>query len=381
MLNFSNVPYFDDHTHAVDIATKTISPLDFVKVMKHGHKSASPMFGMTADESLKFLCTHMGVAEVMINRMAQYFGCEADIDTVIAARNKLCAEIGPKAYAYRLYKDAKIIGTTVDLPWALHEEKEACFGCPAYRLYQMDPMIEKLQAESASYDELLDKFTATFTKAIDDGYCGFKAHIGETYSFAIRNVSDEEARAAFNDLEQYENCRTVYYALFAKGLKLCMEKGSIIHVHTGCTGGAKFGLIEKTNPQLMIPFLNTPEYIHSPLVLLHCNYPNVRAAAEMAHTFPNVWVDLAWVLPWAALEMPELLKTVIGIAPHNKIMLGTGQHMLPEIAWVSAFIARKSLEKVLTEEVEIGFLSEPQAQEIAELLMYKNALNLYHYHI
>lgn len=377
MLNFSDIPYFDDHTHAIDVEHAEISKVDFVKCFMHGYKVASPMGEMDAEQALEYHCSHLGIAQVLIKYLADYYGCEATLDAVVAKRNQLRAEKGPQEYAWELYRDANVVGTTIDLPWPLHDEKEKIFACDTYRLYQHDPMVERLQAECATYDELLEKYEQIAYQAIEDGYIGFKCHVGEKYSFDLRKVSLEEAREAYQNLADYENSRTVYYALFARLLKICMEKNSVVHVHAGCTGSAKHGLIERCNPQLMIPFLNDPEYQMSPIVLLHCNYPNVRAAAELAHSYPNVWVDFAWVLPWAALELPELIKTVLGITPHTKIMMGTGQHLLPEITWLSAKLARKSLEIALSDVVENGFITEAQARETAELLLYRNAYNLY----
>ena len=65
------------------------------------------------------------------------------------------------------------------------------------------------------------------------------------------------------------------------------------------------------------------------------------------------------------------------MAPHSKIMLGTGQHDHAEMSWLAARIAKSSLANVMENQVKRGLLSEKQAIETAEMLLYKNALRLY----
>ena len=67
----------------------------------------------------------------------------------------------------------------------------------------------------------------------------------------------------------------------------------------------------------------------------------------------------------------------MGVAPHSKITFGSGQHGIPEIAWMAAKIAKSSLAEILQEYVESGLLSVDQAQETAEMLLSGNAKRLY----
>lgn len=97
----------------------------------------------------------------------------------------------------------------------------------------------------------------------------------------------------------------------------------------------------------------------------------------MTHAFPNVYMDLSWVLPWTALGFDRSLSEALEIAVHDKLMLGTAQHNYPEMSWLAARLARQSLHRVLKDYVHKGLMSEAQAQATAEDVLYRNAQRLY----
>ena len=88
-------------------------------------------------------------------------------------------------------------------------------------------------------------------------------------------------------------------------------------------------------------------------------------------------MDLGWSLPWLSLNIENILEEVISVAPHSKIMLGSGQHDHAEIVWAASKIIKKALANVLEKKVKAGYLSKEQAIETAEQILYKNALRLY----
>ena len=97
----------------------------------------------------------------------------------------------------------------------------------------------------------------------------------------------------------------------------------------------------------------------------------------MTHAFPNVYMDLSWVLPWTALGFGRNLSEVLEIGMHDKLMLGTGQHNYPEMSWLAAKLARQSLQRVLEEYIAKNLMDEAQAQVTAEDVLYCNAQRLY----
>jgi len=377
MLDFSSIPMYENHTHGLDDKAQ-YQPMEIWPFYLHGIKEGVPYRGMTAEETVLSNSVNLGLTRSVICMISKYLGCDATPEAVLEARNKLVAEIGTREYSHRLYRDANIIGTTVDMPWPLGDDREKEFGCPAYRLFRVEPLFDELLKTCASYEEMRARFEASINEAIDAGYIGFKAHPGERYSFAVRHVTPEEAEAAFGARETPEGEKTLYYALFARLLKICERRDSIVHVHTGNSGSPlNDQYLDRCNPMLMIPFLNDPQYRCVPIALLHGDYPDIRVAAEMSHMYPNVCLDLSWPLPWVGLEFKQILRSALAIAPHSKILLGSGQNHIPEFSWAAAKIARKALEGVMNEYVQDGLLTEEQARESAEMLLYRNAQRLY----
>ena len=131
------------------------------------------------------------------------------------------------------------------------------------------------------------------------------------------------------------------------------------------------------DPLCFIPLLNDVRFVNSHLVFLHVGMPFVRSASVMAQTYPNVWIDFAQVLPWEVINFPNIMEEAMSFASHGKITFGTGAHGHPELNWMSAKIAKKSLEVVLERAVTRDFMSKSQAEKTAEMMLYGNLKRLY----
>ena len=127
----------------------------------------------------------------------------------------------------------------------------------------------------------------------------------------------------------------------------------------------------------MAPYLKKHKFYATKIVFLHESFPFTRNAAIMAYNFPNVYLDLSQTLPWQSLLFPRCLEDALSITPHDKIVLGTGQHWYAEMAWIASYIAKRSMERVMTTFVEDGLLSEAQAKRSARLVLGENGMKLY----
>ena len=194
----------------------------------------------------------------------------------------------------------------------------------------------------------------------------------------MRVVTDEEAANCYEEAKKGSGnaFEDVYLAVFQHVLILTQELNFPVHIHTGCTGNPN-DLQTVTDPFAIAPLMRDHRFYRAHIVFLHGNPPDFRHDAWVTHSYPNVWMDLGWTLPWLSLNMEQILDEVIGMAPASKIMLGSGQHNHAEMVWVAAKSAKIALGRVLTRKVESGLLSEDQAREIGEMILYKNAKALY----
>ena len=248
-----------------------------------------------------------------------------------------------------------------------------------FRLFRYEDVFFSLLKTATSFQELLDKQLDSVRQAAVDGFAGLKGHIAEKCGFAVREVSDPEAQQAFIKAQAGDKAAitTVYYAMFGHLLELCGELDIPVHLHTGTTGLKTRTDVYSLDPILMAPFLKNPRYYKAKIVLLHGSFPYTRNAAWMAYNFPNVYLDLSQTQLWQGFLTSSILADAMSCAPHDKIMLGTGQHWYCEMVWLAAKIAKKSLAHILGEMVEQNLISRAQAEKSARMILSENAMRLY----
>lgn len=387
MFSFSHLPFFDNHTHNIRVTNHTLEPLDLVLPFIHGYGDIPDEQGHRKEGSNgKQYCSaqyaehvrNTGVAKTLINYLSQKFCCEPTLEAVVKKRNER-SSTDMYAYAKELYTEENILAEMVDsgAPWG--DSSMDCFPTRILRLFQMDPRFELLLKAEDSFPSLKAAYDKAVREALAEGFAGIKCHIFERLIQHPHQVDDAQADALFaaakaGDAHAVEE---VYLAIFAHTLLMSQELNFPVHIHTGCTGNPGNGLIFHCDPIYIVPLLQDDRYYRSNIVFLHGNYPDIKHAALLTHSFPNVWMDLSWTAPWTSLNFAQSIEEALGIAPHDKLMFGTGQHHQPEMAWMASKICKSSLEFVMRNAVEKNLLSIPQAQETAEQLLYKNAQRLY----
>ena len=380
--DYSAIPYFDNHTHELDYDRTGYTPEELSISFLHGFRDMPAAAGNGEDwisagqaQDLR----NLGVVKTMVCMMAKRFGCAPNLDAVTEYRNSLTLS-GQEEYAKVLYREAGIIGCMIDSGFPMGDLRTR-FPCRTFRLFRMDPVLTELKRQCQSYAELKKTFLDRVCEAVGEGYAGIKCHIGEIHTLQVRYVTEYEAEKAYASaiLGDPKASELVYFAIFCEMMKLCGEKDIPIHIHTGCTGGSGNGRIGELNPLLMAEFLNDREFQKTKIVFLHGSYPDIRNAALMTHMFPNIWMDLSWVSPWTSMDYENILQAVLGVAVHSRVLLGTGQHGIPEMSWMAAHLARRSLEHIMEGLSAQGIISEEQAYDTAEQLLVSNARRLYHF--
>lgn len=376
MLDFTHVPFFDNHTHRIEVGNKAIKPIDLGNAFVHGRSPVKPM-DERAQQEREYNIMNMGVVKVMVNLMAQRFGCEATPEAVIEQRNIRTLKDG-YGYAKELYEEACVVGEMIDDGAPFGDPELLCFPTKIYRLFQMDPFVRQLLKECNSFAEMKAAFDKGLRERLAEGFIGVKSHLLELRGQPIIPIEDSQAedcyaQAQAGDRKAFED---VYLAIFEHVLILTQELDFSVHVHTGCTGNPN-DLQTSTDPYVMAPLMRDDRYADAHIVLLHCNPPDFGHAAWLTHSYPNVWVDIGWSLPWLALNIDHILEEILSVAPHSKVMIGSGQHNHAEMVWASSKIVKAALARVLGNKVQAGLISEGQAQEIGEQFLYKNAARLY----
>jgi predicted TIM-barrel fold metal-dependent hydrolase len=393
MFDFSQLPFFDNHTHLLNVTNREINLKEYMGPLNHGYVDTIPSNGAfspnghagnnspqwISDEMVKQATCNMAIAKTWVHYLSQFFGCEETPEAVLAERNRRSMQ-DMVAYTKSLYEDQHIIAEVVDAPHPMGDPAMNCFPCDVYRLFQTDPLVYKLIGECESYDELLGKFDAAVRHAIvDEHFVGVKCHVLEVNACPPHHVSAAEAEALFRKAKigNPEAKETVYMASFCHMMLMTQELDFPVHLHTGLTGKMSYVDTRNCDPLCFTNLLSDNRYVNSHLVFLHVGYPFVRSASVMAQSYPFVWIDFAQVLPWQVINFPSILEDAMSFASHGKMSFGTGAHGHPELNWLGAKIAKKSLEVVLQNAVERDFMSKKQAEKTAEDLLFRNIQKLY----
>lgn len=378
-MDFKDYPFFDNHTHLLNMKKTHITSADMAINFLHGFRDEVDETGVPIPSSeLVYHMSNMGVVKTLVNYMSKYLNCEPTLDAVIAARNEATQEQYDH-YINALYEDEHILAEVLDSELPANDSKLSCIPVPLIRLFRYEDVYFTLLRTETSFGELWNKLEESIRKAVAEGFRGLKGHVGEKFTMAVRNISPEQAEAAFSQAKNGEKkaAEDVYFAMFAKLLILCQELDITLHLHSGCTGLKSNPDVPQLDPLLMVPFLKQQRFMKTKIVFLHQSFPYTRNAALMAFSFPNVYLDLSWTLPWNSICYNRCLEDALNIAPHTKILLGTGQHHYPEMVWMSSKIAKQALKEVLEHAVEAGTLSENQATQTAKQVLFENGKRLY----
>jgi predicted TIM-barrel fold metal-dependent hydrolase len=113
------------------------------------------------------------------------------------------------------------------------------------------------------------------------------------------------------------------------------------------------------------------------LVLLHAGWPFFRELTHLTAIYPNVWMDLSLAVPFATVGIPAMIREILGMAPFHKVLFATDAFTMPEIYWIAARWGRWGLSQALTEFIQQGFLTEKEAMQAAQDILWDNAQRLY----
>jgi predicted TIM-barrel fold metal-dependent hydrolase len=321
----------------------------------------------------------MGAVQTMVCQLSRVLGCPDELESVARERNRRTSE-SFASYAKLLYEHAGIVGSVLDTGLPKNDPRLALIPGKVMRLFQMDPLIDKLLEQSDSYPEFLREYKTRLDGAIRrDGFIGVKSHLAEKVGFGVEAVSDVEAKAIFPSAKanNFEAYKKLYAAIFTTTLLQCQELGVPVHLHSGLTGGLWNGPISDADPFLLVPLIRQPQFLQTRIVLLHAGYPWMQHAAELAHALPHVWVDMSWTTPWVSLRLVECYKDVIGIAPLSKVIVGSGGHDTPEIPWLAAKTAKIALAEALSDAIRLGLMTLQQAEKVGRMILHDNAARLY----
>jgi uncharacterized protein len=288
-----------------------------------------------------------------------------------------------RAHARRLWEHAGLRAMVVDdgypLPRVDPRRMAEEAGIQVHRVVRIEPVIEAVREQAATYAELEDGLTSRIEEACADDAIAIKSVIAYRTGLDVLEWPRPEVDAAYRKWadagfpESRELAKPVRDALLHRTAEIARRAGRPLHIH--CGGGDPSVVIAYARPKDLFPFLD--RHRDQPIVLIHSGWPWLEEGAYVASILPRVYLDTSINTAWASLIMDQKLEAILGIAPTAKVMFGSDESTEPELAWISAVMAREALERVLSAAVQRRWMTVQDGVRVGRGVLAANCERLH----
>ncbi|UCD49952.1 MAG: amidohydrolase family protein [Phycisphaerales bacterium] len=112
-------------------------------------------------------------------------------------------------------------------------------------------------------------------------------------------------------------------------------------------------------------------------VFMHICYPYYEELISVAKHYTNAYIDMCWSWIINPVAAQDFLKKYLVTAPANKVLTFGGDYIPVEPVLGHAAVTRRGIALALTELAEEGWLSLPDALELADAIMHNNARQIF----
>lgn len=380
MLDLEALPVIDGHCHPFEEKHRQLTV-----------RRLAGLLSMAPSERGGELAVWNFPVALMVGNLAALLGCPNEPEAVVEARNARAAELG--TYVKDLFADANIRCLLFDrgfprargpgvllpddtLPVAL---REICRAEALFAGYEegKDALIFP-GAPNLDFAVFLQRFESEIVSGVEGGRAvAIKTVMAYYTGLAVRPVPYDDAKRAYDaclagDRSREKEVRDYLFVLLAETAARLQVP---LQVHTGHTGVRRPW--PEANPILLQGVLADERCKKTTFVLLHAGYPFATEAGYLAAIFPNVYVDVSMMVPFASVGIEHRLVELMGIAPFEKVVYGSDGFGIPEINWLAAKLAKKALGTVLGRAVEQRVLGSDAAYRIADRIFWRSAEGLY----
>ncbi|MBO8162166.1 MAG: amidohydrolase family protein [Brevibacillus sp.] len=377
-VSLQDVQVVDVHCHPYVANEEPYRPEEFVRKLS---LAVIPFLPAPSSHSGRkpFPGTNMWM-QILINRLARYFGCDPTVEEVVRQRNERAEDF--RQYTRALFQDARISGLVVDFgyPVPMLDKKAYADLCGAriWEVYRIEPVMVRLRTETASFGEFLERFRADLRAALKrEEVIGLKSIIA--YRSGLQIGEKDEAAASeqwplFQANERAEVKAIRDYCLHV-ALEECTEADKAMHIHTGIGDGDV--VLPKASPGFLLSLLRDKKYVETKVHLVHGGYPWIEEAAFIVSVLPRVYLDVSLQNPFAGHGVRRILSQVFEFAPFDKVMYGSDAFTVPEMNWLGVHLFKECFERLLNEWVAADYMDAETARCIGEMVLYGNFQRVY----
>ena len=311
---------------------------------------------------------------------------KANIGTMLANRVAMGTGVQPPRFRWVPYVDA--------LLFPLDNSGLAAATPDRAQFFPLEDKLRAKYLQQANLKTLPPTLDLYLSKLIDvilaqqksQGAIAEKFEIAYLRSFGFEDVTRTEAARIYATLlhtphpeeTQYKRLQDFLFRYIAQE---CGRLNLPVHIHTTSGGGGYFS-IAGDNPLLLEPLFNDPRLRHTNFVLLHGGWPFVHEIGALLQK-PNVYLDLSQQsLMISPHTMSTWLREWLELYP-EKILYGTDAYPYSssmgweEAAYIANRNIRTSLGMALTGMMQDKQINEPQAENLARMVLRENAQSLY----
>lgn len=390
MVEVQHLPVIDIHHHPF-LNRGAITAEDFVNWTAFGGGSEQFMaeagIGFTDEVRAELQRTKRDTVYFrrMIRDLAGFFNVAPELDAVIAQRNQAVTDAGYREYVRALYAAAGLTTLVVDfgipLPQLDVDEVKSELPVEVVPIFRIEPLIADLLKTDIGWPEFQRRYDDTLADALtNQGYYGLKSIIAYRTGLEVSPLSrtPDQGLQALDAIRRGlggNSMKKLRDHLLCRALELSIEHDRPMQIHTGM-GDFEVNL-PLCRPAYLMDLLRFPTFRACRVILVHTGYPYQREAAYMANVLPRVYCDVSEGIPFAGHAARAIFSEVLEMAPISKVVYGSDGFTVPEIAFASALVGKQALAQVLNGLVADGFLSDPEAQEAAKMILAGNARELY----
>jgi uncharacterized protein len=377
-LDLTNYSVIDDHCHPFDPSREgqgfeqywTLSML----TIQPDHMKNVLLYRMVMKEMRKYL----------------ELGQDASEQEVLNKRNAIY-EADRKTYLDRLFRAAKIEGLVLDIGFPAEEFVGYSVDVDKFStllpintariIVRIEPLIYRFVREELSFEEFVTKFNTTLDNDIRRYKAvALKSVIAYSTGLEVKITDESEAKKAY-DVYKVDKSNKAAEKKFRDFMLLQTLEANIrydipIQLHTGM-GDSPILDLRLSNPLLLFDLVTHEHYGKAKYAMIHAGYPYTAEVGFLANSYPNVWVDLSEMNPFAGIGIEPKLLELMDMAPMSKIMYGSDAYNIPELFWFSAINFKKVFERVLGKLIEDDVVDENYAKNIASMILSENAKNFY----
>ncbi|SDY43302.1 hypothetical protein SAMN05216215_1026111 [Saccharopolyspora shandongensis] len=248
-------------------------------------------------------------------------------------------------------------------------------GVPADEVVRLETVLEDLARSGVGAAELPSRFPEVLAERTADAV-GLKSIVAYRYGFDFdpQRPSEAEVVAAAGNWLRSGSPRVDDPVLLRFLLWSGADRGLPLQLHAGY--GDPDVELHRCDPLLLTRFIKLVEPSGVDLMLLHC-YPFHRNAGYLAQVFPHVYFDVGLGVNYSGVRSAAVVAESLELAPFAKILFSSDAWGPPELHHLGALLWRRGMLKALSEWVEAGEWSEPDAIRVVRMIGQDNARRVY----